>query len=125
MSMYTLMRNKALPSMEEVEVAFQGNLCRCTGYRPILEGYKTLTKEGGGCCGKIANGQCCMQNGSASEENGTCENGNGDTTLDKQSLFNPDTFKKYDPSTDLIFPPELQVGFFLLIDTGNKVLVGN
>ena len=42
MSMYTLLRNKPLPSMEDVDTYFQGNLCRCTGYRPILEGVKTL-----------------------------------------------------------------------------------
>ncbi|ETE63145.1 Xanthine dehydrogenase/oxidase, partial [Ophiophagus hannah] len=60
MSMYTLLRNHPHPKMEEIEDAFQGNLCRCTGYRPILEGYRTFAKEGG-CCGKLVNGKgCCM-----------------------------------------------------------------
>ncbi|XP_021947177.1 xanthine dehydrogenase/oxidase [Folsomia candida] len=119
MSMYTLMRNNSLPSMHEVEVAFQGNLCRCTGYRPILEGYKTLTKEGaaGGCCGKLQNGGCCMQNGT--KENGTCTNG-GDAE-EEYGLFNPNTFKKYDPSTEFIFPPELQ----LTSDYDDQYLVFN
>uniref|UniRef100_A0AAY4DHC6 Xanthine dehydrogenase n=1 Tax=Denticeps clupeoides TaxID=299321 RepID=A0AAY4DHC6_9TELE len=44
MSMYTLLRNNPEPSMVDIEEAFQGNLCRCTGYRPILEGYKTFAK---------------------------------------------------------------------------------
>uniref|UniRef100_A0A8C5SZC2 xanthine dehydrogenase n=1 Tax=Laticauda laticaudata TaxID=8630 RepID=A0A8C5SZC2_LATLA len=47
MSMYTLLRNHPQPKMEEIEDAFQGNLCRCTGYRPILEGYRTFAKVRG------------------------------------------------------------------------------
>uniref|UniRef100_T1GQG1 2Fe-2S ferredoxin-type domain-containing protein n=1 Tax=Megaselia scalaris TaxID=36166 RepID=T1GQG1_MEGSC len=55
MSMYALLRSLPQPSMKDMEVAFQGNLCRCTGYRPIIEGYKTFTKEfacgmGEKCC---------------------------------------------------------------------------
>ncbi|XP_065054384.1 xanthine dehydrogenase-like isoform X1 [Rhopilema esculentum] len=42
MSMYTLLRNKPIPCMADVEEYFKGNLCRCTGYRPILEAMKTF-----------------------------------------------------------------------------------
>uniref|UniRef100_A0A8C1N6W6 Xanthine dehydrogenase n=1 Tax=Cyprinus carpio TaxID=7962 RepID=A0A8C1N6W6_CYPCA len=45
MSMYALLRNNPQPSMHDVQEAFQGNLCRCTGYRPILEGYRSFTKD--------------------------------------------------------------------------------
>ncbi|XP_012285981.1 xanthine dehydrogenase [Orussus abietinus] len=45
MSMYALLRSIPNPTMENLEVAFQGNLCRCTGYRPIIEGFKTFTEE--------------------------------------------------------------------------------
>lgn len=35
---YSLIRNSNQPTMKDLDVAFQGNLCRCTGYRPIIEG---------------------------------------------------------------------------------------
>ncbi|XP_046507858.1 xanthine dehydrogenase/oxidase-like isoform X4 [Equus quagga] len=44
MSMYTLLRNQPEPTMEEIEDALQGNLCRCTGYRPILQGFRTFAR---------------------------------------------------------------------------------
>ncbi|KAL4635601.1 aldehyde oxidase-like [Arapaima gigas] len=42
MSMYTLLRNKPQPSLEDIHEALAGNLCRCTGYRPIVDGFKTF-----------------------------------------------------------------------------------
>uniref|UniRef100_A0A672JWK1 [2Fe-2S]-binding domain-containing protein n=1 Tax=Sinocyclocheilus grahami TaxID=75366 RepID=A0A672JWK1_SINGR len=44
MSMYTLLRNNPQPTMEDVTVTdgFKCNLCRCTGYRPIVDGYRTF-----------------------------------------------------------------------------------
>ncbi|MES2588227.1 MAG: xanthine dehydrogenase small subunit [Bacteroidota bacterium] len=37
MSMFSLYKNKNNPSKEVVEDALTGNLCRCTGYKPIIE----------------------------------------------------------------------------------------
>lgn len=98
MSMYALLRNSPVPSMKELEVAFQGNLCRCTGYRPILEGYKTFTQEFGGSC---AMGEKCCKNG------GGGVNGCGSQVEEK--LFEPSEFTPYDPSQEPIFPPELKL----------------
>ncbi|XP_070496875.1 xanthine dehydrogenase-like [Chironomus tepperi] len=94
MSMYALLRNSPKPDMKELEVAFQGNLCRCTGYRPIIEGYRTFTKEyacgmGDKCC-KVTRNGC----------------GNGEV---EDKLFEPSEFALYDPSQEPIFPPELKL----------------
>ena len=48
MSMYTLLRNDPAPSAEKLEHGFDGNLCRCTGYRPILDAAKTFACDGAG-----------------------------------------------------------------------------
>ena len=41
MSLYEIMRH-GNASQEEIEEGLDGNLCRCTGYRPILEGAKKV-----------------------------------------------------------------------------------
>ncbi|XP_043246690.1 abscisic-aldehyde oxidase-like [Amphibalanus amphitrite] len=42
MSMYSLLKNGGQVTEEQVEQAMDGNLCRCTGYRPILDAFKTF-----------------------------------------------------------------------------------
>ncbi|KAJ2746556.1 hypothetical protein GGI20_001267 [Coemansia sp. BCRC 34301] len=42
MSLYTLLRNNPNPTEHEIDECFDGNLCRCTGYRPILDAAKTF-----------------------------------------------------------------------------------
>ena len=37
MSLFALYKNNASPTRREIDDALAGNLCRCTGYRPIIE----------------------------------------------------------------------------------------
>src|SRR5690349_8790427 len=95
MSMYALLRSSPKPNMKDLEIAFQGNLCRCTGYRPIIEGYRTFTSEYKIECGM--GDKCCKVNG----------NQCGVEIEDK--LFEPSEFAPHDPSQEPIFPPELKL----------------
>ncbi|XP_055489384.1 uncharacterized protein LOC129695930 [Leucoraja erinacea] len=45
MQMYGLLKNDPNPSLQEVEDNFDGNVCRCTGYRPILDAMKSFVKD--------------------------------------------------------------------------------
>lgn len=42
MSMYSLLRRAPEPTDAQLGAALDGNLCRCTGYRPILEGFRSI-----------------------------------------------------------------------------------
>ncbi|RXG70722.1 Xanthine dehydrogenase, partial [Armadillidium vulgare] len=101
MSMYTLLRNNPEPTMEEIEENLVGNLCRCTGYRPILEGFRTFTKDfrSSGCGRK----DCCQLE--SNKETETCKQEIKQTSI----LFDPKDFAPYHPSQDLIFPPDLRI----------------
>jgi xanthine dehydrogenase/oxidase len=88
MSMYSLLRNSPKPDMKQLEITFQGNLCRCTGYRPIIEGYKTFTCAMGD--------KCCKVTGVKAENIA-------------EELFEPSEFTPYDQSQEPIFPPELKL----------------
>jgi xanthine dehydrogenase/oxidase len=45
MNMFTLRQNNPCPREREIEAHFDGNLCRCTGYRPILEAFKQFAVD--------------------------------------------------------------------------------
>ncbi|KAI7791213.1 aldehyde oxidase 5 isoform X2 [Triplophysa rosa] len=97
MSMYTLLRNNPRPTMEDIRESLGGNLCRCTGYRPIIDGFKTFSEAQTCCQNGEKNGKCCM-------EESNCHKKESDISGE---IFIMDDLLPLDPTQDLIFPPEL------------------
>lgn len=119
MSLYALLRNTDAPTEHDVEEAFDGNLCRCTGYRPILDAAQSFSVKTG--CGKATtNGGsgCCMEQNGANGSGGCCKsNGNDDQPIKR---FTPPGFIEYNPDTELIFPPALRKHELKPLAFGNK-----
>ncbi|XP_077270195.1 xanthine dehydrogenase rosy isoform X1 [Temnothorax americanus] len=107
MSMYALLRNIPRPTMDNLETAFQGNLCRCTGYRPIIEGFKIFTEE-------WERSQLMINKREEGTNNTrTCSLGDACCkkifTSEPTEIFNSKEFRPYDPTQEPIFPPKLKI----------------
>ncbi|XP_076288597.1 xanthine dehydrogenase rosy isoform X2 [Lasioglossum baleicum] len=110
MSMYSLLRSTPKPTMKDLEVAFQGNLCRCTGYRPIIEAYKTFTEE-------WEQMQLLSNHRDKSLPNGVCAMGDNCCKripiAEPNEVFDSEEFDPYDPTQEIIFPPKLHISSHL------------
>ncbi|XP_071104762.1 uncharacterized protein [Haliotis cracherodii] len=45
MNMYGLLKRTPKPTMQQVENAYDASICRCTGYRPILDAMKSFASD--------------------------------------------------------------------------------
>ncbi|XP_030848262.1 xanthine dehydrogenase/oxidase isoform X2 [Strongylocentrotus purpuratus] len=89
MSVYALLRNNPKPGMDDIMTAIEGNLCRCTGYRQILDGFRTFCGDNCYCAGK-------------EQETQTKEGADM-----KVPSLTSKTYKGFDPTQEPIFPPDL------------------
>ena len=64
MALYTQLKKYPNSTPHDIEDAMDGNLCRCTGYRPIIDAAKSLSNVKGSCgnscsnCPSAKNGDC-------------------------------------------------------------------
>ncbi|XP_020156704.1 xanthine dehydrogenase [Aegilops tauschii subsp. strangulata] len=124
MSMYALLRSsKHPPTEEQIEDSLAGNLCRCTGYRPIIDAFRVFAKTDDSLYtaspSENANGQAiCPSTGKpCSCRNETDVNANESSTLSSVKVYLPCSYNEIDGNSysekELIFPPELQLRKFM------------
>ncbi|XP_031739338.1 xanthine dehydrogenase 1 isoform X2 [Cucumis sativus] len=119
MSIYALLRSsKSPPSEEQIEECLAGNLCRCTGYRPIIDAFRVFAKTDDALYTNSLNtsetdefvcpstGKPCSCKSKSASERVDCRK--GITCGNKRE---PLSYSEIDGSTysdkELIFPPEL------------------
>ncbi|PSR86829.1 Xanthine dehydrogenase [Actinidia chinensis var. chinensis] len=120
MSMYALLRSSQMPPTEEqIEESLAGNLCRCTGYRPIVDAFRVFAKtddmlytdaslnsspRGDFVC--PSTGKPCSCGSEA-----VCEDVNIEQKTSCDGTYEPMSYSDIDGRTytnkELIFPPEL------------------
>ncbi|CAK9146743.1 unnamed protein product [Ilex paraguariensis] len=120
MSMYALLRSSQKePSDEQIEESLAGNLCRCTGYRPIVDSFRVFAKTNDmlytdRSAQKLNKGEfVCPSTGKPC----SCRS---ETASDKETIeqsmgcnhgYRPVSYSEIDGTAytnkELIFPPEL------------------
>ncbi|XP_021278029.1 xanthine dehydrogenase 1-like isoform X1 [Herrania umbratica] len=119
MSMYALLRSSQTPPTEEqIEESLAGNLCRCTGYRPIVDAFRVFAKTDDALYADKSS--LSLQGGEfvCPSTGKPCSCGSktvNDIDTNGQSIcsaaYKPVSYSEVDGSTytdkELIFPPEL------------------
>lgn len=112
MSMYALLRSSQTPpSEEQIEECLAGNLCRCTGYRAILDAFRVFAKTNNILYTGVSS--LCLQEGqSVCPSTGKPCSCNLNSVNDKcVGSYKPTSYNEVDGTKyaekELIFPPEL------------------
>ncbi|EOA15923.1 hypothetical protein CARUB_v10004017mg [Capsella rubella] len=115
MSMYALLRSsKNSPCEDEIEECLAGNLCRCTGYRPIVDAFRVFAKSDDAVYSGVSS--LSLQDGSSICPSTGKPCSCGSKTTNAAANCNEDKFQSISYSDidgakytekELIFPPEL------------------
>lgn len=109
MALYTKLRQDPNATPHEIEESLDGNLCRCTGYRPILDAARSLSNNkqvsNGGCC-QGSGGVCpCMADGTPADQSVTLQHSSSEQVIDSLPGLQATMHAK--GWTEPIFPPTL------------------
>ncbi|KAK7335800.1 hypothetical protein VNO80_27854 [Phaseolus coccineus] len=115
MSMYALLRSSQTPpSEEQIEECLAGNLCRCTGYRPILDAFRVFAKTSNDLYTGVSSlsleegKSVCPSTGKPCSCN---LNNVNDKCMGSDNIYEPTSYNEIDGTKytekELIFPPEL------------------
>ncbi|GAM28786.1 hypothetical protein SAMD00019534_119620 [Acytostelium subglobosum LB1] len=103
MALYSYLRSHPQATQHDIEESFDGNLCRCTGYRPILDAARSFGIDGETKLPEIA--QIELKDAEASEQ-GICPSTGKPCDCKKKSSHIPS--EPLDLKSEPIFPPFLQ-----------------
>ncbi|XP_022753579.1 xanthine dehydrogenase 1-like isoform X2 [Durio zibethinus] len=119
MSLYALLRSSQTPPTEEqIEESLAGNLCRCTGYRPIVDAFRVFAKTSDVLYADISSLSLQEDEFVCPSTGKPCSCGSktvNDIDTNGQIIcsasYKPISYSEIDGSTytdkELIFPPEL------------------
>ncbi|KAJ4844013.1 hypothetical protein Tsubulata_010790 [Turnera subulata] len=116
MSIYALLRsNPNPPTEEQIEECLAGNLCRCTGYRPIVDAFRVFAKTDDALYTHTSSEFLCPSTGKPC----SCKSETVNSThkyeqnLACSNKYKPVSYSEVDGSRytdkELIFPPELSL----------------
>ncbi|XP_020244475.1 xanthine dehydrogenase-like isoform X1 [Asparagus officinalis] len=108
MSMYSLLRSsKTPPTEDQIEESLAGNLCRCTGYRPIVDAFRVFAKSNDSSYTNSFQESETISNGTfiCPSSGKPCSCG-GETINNIRVKYNETDGSLYSEK-ELIFPPEL------------------